>query len=258
MTNVITKVYDFRWNLLTDEEFTEFKTELLTNTDIKPIQVIEPNTELNVSYTRLKTKIIIDWEEIFSSKTKLVPVILKDRNDIIYYGNNQKEYLSDMNRYQLNHIADIVIKILNKSELFNILFKIKFVHIVLSAFYGDSIIKKQFDYVKYSITDFKALFTNFEKEYKSDYIQKINCETLKIIEEKSNIKLFDRVLYYADHKELLVIFTTLYTIHFMNPSVFREIYINKLYEHFIIPFDAYDKNKKIIKIYLDYLENIIL
>jgi hypothetical protein len=257
MTNVITKVYDFRWNLLTDEEFTELKTELSTNTDIKPMQVIEPNTELNVSYTRLKTKIIINWEEIFSSKTKLVPVILKDRNDIIYYGNDEKEYLSDMDIYQLNHIADSIIKILNKSELFNILFKIKFVHIVLSAFYGDSIIKKQFDYVKYSITDFKALFTNFEKEYKSDYIQKTNCDTLKIIEEKCNIKLFSRAPYYIDHKELLVLFTTLYTIHFMNPSVFKEVYINKLYEYFIIPFDSYNKNKKIIKIYLDYLENII-
>ena len=72
----------------------------------------------------LKTKIIIDWEEIFSSKTKLVPVILKDRNDIIYYGNDKKEYLSDMDRYQLNHIADSIIKILNKSELFNIINKI--------------------------------------------------------------------------------------------------------------------------------------
>ena len=71
MTNVITKVYDFRWNLLTDEEFTELKTELSTNKDINPIQVTEPNTEFNVSYTRLKTKIIIDWEEIFSSKTKI-------------------------------------------------------------------------------------------------------------------------------------------------------------------------------------------
>ncbi len=207
---------------------------------------------------RLKTKIIIDWEEIFSPKTKLVPVILKDRNDIIYYGNDKKEYLSDMNKYQLNHIVDSIIKILYKSELFNILFKIKFVHIVLSAFYGDSIIKKQIDYVKYSITDFKALFTNFEKEYKSEYIQKINHDTLKIIEEKSNIKLFDRAPYYVDHKALLVIFTTLYTIHFMNSSIFREIYINKLYEHFIIPFDDYEKNKKIIKIYLDYLENIII
>ena len=44
----------------------------------------------------------------------------------------------------------------------------------------------------------------------------------------------------------------------MDPLVFRELYINKLYDHFIISFDDYEKNKKIIKIYLDYLENIIV
>ena len=41
----------------------------------------------------------------------------------------------------------LINKKVNKLDLItcNILFKIKFVHIVLSAFYGDSIIKKQFD-----------------------------------------------------------------------------------------------------------------
>jgi hypothetical protein len=181
MIDVITKVYDFQWNLLTMEEFHDLKQELLTNKDIEPIQVTELNTELNVSYLRLKTKIIINWEEIFSSTTKLVPIILKDRNDIIYYGNDKKEYLSEMNVYQLNKVADNVIKILNKSELFDILFKIKFLHIILSAFYDDSIIKKQFNYKKYLITDYKLLFNNFEKEYNSKDLEENNKRILKII-----------------------------------------------------------------------------
>ena len=53
----------------------------------------------------------------------------------------------------------------------------------------------------------------------------------------------------------------IYLIEFSNtkPSILRfiQVYINKLYEHHKIPFDAYNINKKIIiKMFLDYLENI--
>ena len=264
MNDVITKVYDFQWNLLTLDEFNSLKIELLTNKDIEPIQVTELNTELYVSYLRLKTKIIINWEEIFSSKTKLVPIILKDRNDIIYYGNDKKKYLSEMNVYKLNKVADSVIKILNKSELFNILFKLKFVHIILSAFYDDSIIKKRFDYIKYSTTDYKLLFNNFEKEFNSKELQENNNKILEIIENKelSKIDISKKILLfskkYEKYKTLFTIIVKMYNYQFLNhPNILslKKAYICKLYELHKIPESAY-VNKKNIKIFLDYLENI--